>query len=170
MYNTLIRNILRFVVLLIVQVMVFDNLRLGSYVHPCIYVLFVLLLPFDTPKWRLLIDAFLIGIAVDIFNSTPGLNAAATVLMAFVRPFIIGITSRKSDIEDKDAPTITEMGLQWFAVYALLLILLHNLVLFWLEAFSIRLLGLVLAETVLSSLVSLLLIIIIIYIFKPVKK
>lgn len=170
MYNTLIRNILRFVVLLIVQVMVFDNLRLGSYVHPCIYVLFVLLLPFDTPKWRLLIDAFLIGIAVDIFNGTPGLNAAATVLMAFVRPFIIGITSRKSDIEDKDAPTITEMGLQWFAVYALLLILLHNLVLFWLEAFSIRLLGLVLAETVLSSLVSLLLIIIIIYIFKPVKK
>ena len=170
MYNTLIRNILRFVVLLIVQVMVFDNLRLGSYVHPCIYVLFVLLLPFDTPKWRLLIDAFLIGIAVDIFNGTPGLNAAATVLMAFVRPFIIGITSRKSDIEDKDAPTITEMGLQWFAVYALLLILLHNLVLFWLEAFSIRLFGLVLAETVLSSLVSLLLIIIIIYIFKPVKK
>ena len=170
MYNTLIRNILRFVVLLIVQVMVFDNLRLGSYVHPCIYVLFVLLLPFDTPKWRLLIDAFLIGIAVDIFNGTPGLNAAATVLMAFVRPFIIGITSRKSDIEDKDAPTITEMGLQWFAVYALLLILLHNLVLFWLEEFSIRLFGLVLAETVLSSLVSLLLIIIIIYIFKPVKK
>ena len=170
MYNTLIRNILRFVVLLIVQVMVFDNLRLGSYVHPCIYVLFVLLLPFDTPKWRLLIDAFLIGIVVDIFNGTPGLNAAATVLMAFVRPFIIGITSRKSDIEDKDAPTITEMGLQWFAVYALLLLLLHNLVLFWLEAFSIRLLGLVLAETVLSSLVSLLLIIIIIYIFKPVKK
>ena len=170
MYNTLIRNILRFVVLLIVQVMVFDNLRLGSYVHPCIYVLFVLLLPFDTPKWRLLIDAFLIGIAVDIFNGTPGLNAAATVLMAFVRPFIIGITSRKSDIEDKDAPTITEMGLQWFAVYALMLILLHNLVLFWLEAFSIRLFGLVLAETVLSSLVSLLLIIIIIYIFKPVKK
>ena len=62
------------------------------------------------------------------------------------------------------------MGLQWFTVYALLLILLHNLVLFWLEAFSIRLLGLVMAETVLSSLVSLLLIIIIIYIFKPVKK
>ena len=170
MYNTLIRNILRFVVLLIVQVMVFDNLQLGSYIHPYIYVLFVLLLPFDTPKWRLLIDAFLIGIAVDIFNGTPGLNASATVLMAFVRPFIIEITSRKSDIEDKYAPTITEMGLQWFSVYALLLLLLHNLVLFWLEAFSVRLLGLVMAETLLSVPVSLLLIIIIIYIFKPVKK
>lgn len=170
MYNTLIRNILRFVILLVVQLLVFDNLLFGNYIHPYIYVLFVLLLPFDTPKWRLLIDGFLIGIAVDIFNGTPGLNAAATVFMAFVRPFIISITSRKSDIDGKNAPTVTEMGLQWFALYALLLILLHNLVLFWLEAFSIKLLGIVLIETLLSAPISLLLIIIIIYIFKPLKR
>lgn len=170
MYNTLIRNILRFIVLLVVQVLVFDNLGFGTYIHPYVYVLFVLLLPFDTPKWRLLIDGFLIGMAVDIFNGTPGLNAGATVFMAFMRPFIIGITSRKSDIDGKNAPTVTEMGLQWFAVYALLLILLHNLVLFWLEAFSIKLLGLIIAETLLSAPVTLLLIILIIYIFKPIKK
>ena len=170
MYNTLIRNILRFIVLLVVQVLVFDNLGFGTYIHPYIYVLFVLLLPFDTPKWRLLIDGFLIGMAVDIFNGTPGLNAGATVFMAFMRPYIIGITSRKSDIDGKNAPTVTEMGLQWFAVYALLLILLHNLVLFWLEAFSIKLLGLIIAETLLSAPITLLLIILIIYIFKPIKK
>lgn len=170
MYNTLIRNILRFIVLLVVQVLVFDNLGFGTYIHPYVYVLFVLLLPFDTPKWRLLIDGFLIGMAVDIFNGTPGLNAGATVFMAFMRPFIIGITTRKSDIDGKNAPTVTEMGLQWFAVYALLLILLHNLVLFWLEAFSIKLLGLIIAETLLSAPVTLLLIILIIYIFKPIKK
>lgn len=170
MYNTLIRNILRFIVLLVVQVLVFDNLGFGTYIHPYVYVLFVLLLPFDTPRWRLLIYGFLIGIAVDIFNGTPGLNAAATVFLAFMRPYIIGITTRKSDIEDKNAPSVTEMGLQWFAIYALLLILLHNLVFFWLEAFSIKLLGLILAETLLSAPVTLLLIIIIIYIFKPVKK
>lgn len=170
MYNTLIRNILRFIVLLVVQVLVFDNLGFGTYIHPYVYVLFVLLLPFDTPKWRLLIDGFLIGMAVDIFNGTPGLNAGATVFMAFMRPFIIGITSRKSDIDGKNAPTVTEMGLQWFAVYALLLILLHNLVLFWLEAFSIKLLGLIIAETLLSAPITLLLIILIIYIFKPIKK
>ena len=170
MYNTLIRNILRFIVLLIVQVLVFDNLGFGTYIHPYIYVLFVLLLPFDTPRWRLLIDGFLIGLAVDIFNGTPGLNAGATVFMAFMRPYIIGITSRKSDIDGKNAPTVTEMGLQWFAVYAFLLILLHNLVLFWLEAFSIKLFGLVIAETLLSAPVTLLLLILIIYIFKPLKK
>ena len=129
-----------------------------------------MLLPFDTPKSSLLINGFLLGMAVDIFSGTPGLNAAATVFMAFVRPFIIGITTRKSDIEDKNAPTITEMGLKWFIIYGLLLLLLHNLVLFWLEAFSIKLLGMVLLETILSALISLLMIILIIYVFKPIKK
>ena len=170
MYNTLIRNIIRFVALLILQVFVFDNIHFGSYIHPYVYVLFVMLLPFDTPKWRLLFDGFLIGMAVDIFSGTPGLHAAATVFMAFMRPYIIGITSRKSDIEDKTAPSITEMGLQWFAVYGLLLLLLHNLMLFMLEAFSFRLLGLVLLDTMLSAPVSIIVIILIIYIFKPIKK
>ena len=170
MYNKLIRNILRFILLLVLQLLVFDNLNFGSYIHLHIYVLFILLLPFDTPQWRLMIDGFLIGLAVDVFNGTPGLNAAATVFLAFMRPFIIGITTRKSDLEGKNEPSITEMGLSWFAVYGLLLILMHNLVLFWLEAFSIKLLGIIILETLLSSLVSLLTIILIIYLFKPVKK
>ena len=170
MYNTLIRNIIRLVLLIIMQVMVFDNIRFGNYIHPYVYVLFIMLLPFETPKWSLLLNGFLIGIIIDIFSGTPGLNAAATVFMAFVRPFIIGITTRKSDIEDKNAPTITEMGLQWFLVYGLLLLLLHNLVLFWLEAFSIKLLGVILLETLVSAPVSLIVIILIIYIFKPIKK
>ena len=170
MYNTLIRNIIRFIALVIMQVLVFDNIGFGNYIHPTIYVLFVLLLPFEFSKARLLIDGFLIGMAVDIFNGTPGLNAAATVFMAFIRPNIIGITTRKSDIEDKTAPSITEMGLKWFIVYGLLLLVLHNFVLFLLEAFSINLLGLVLLEVLLSVPVSLFVIILIIYVFKPIKK
>lgn len=152
------------------QVMVFDNLRFGNYIHPCVYVLFIMLLPFDTPKAKLIFNGFLIGIVIDFFSGTPGLNAAATVFMAFIRPFIISITTRKSDIEDKNAPTVTEMGLEWFVLYALILLLLHNLFLFWLEAFSIKLLGVVFLETILSAPISLIVILIIIYIFKPIKK
>ena len=170
MYNTLIRNIIRFVVLVIMQVLVFDNIRFGNYIHPYIYVLFVMLLPFNFTKAHLLIDGFLIGMAVDIFSGTPGLNAAATVFMAFMRPYVIGLTTRQSDIEGKNFPTVTEMGPQWFVIYGILLLLLHNLVLFWLEAFSIKLFGLILLETLLSSIVSLLIILLIIYLFKPIKK
>ena len=151
------------------QIMVFDNLRFGNYIHPCIYVLFIMLLPFDTPKAKLIFNGFLIGIVIDFFSGTPGLNAAATVFMAFIRPYIINITTRKSDIEDKNAPTVTEMGLKWFVVYALIMLVLHNLFLFWLEAFSIKLLGVVLLETILSVPISLIILLIIIYVFKPVK-
>lgn len=170
MYNTLIRNTIRFILLLVTQVMVFDNISLGHFVHPCVYVLFVLLLPFDTPKWQLLLAGFLMGIMVDIFNGTPGLNAAATVFMAFVRSKVIDITTRKSDIEDKTSPSVSEMGLKWFAIYALIMLILHNLVLFWLEAFSIKLIGVILLEVLLSVPLSLFIIILIIYVFKPIKK
>lgn len=170
MYNTLIRNIIWFIALVIMQVLVFDNIGFGNFIHPTVYVLFVLLLPFEFSKARLLIDGFLIGMAVDIFSGTPGLNAAATVFLAFLRPYIIGLTTRQSDLEGKNIPTVTEMGLQWFVVYAILLLLFHNLVYFWLEAFSIKLLGLILLETLLSSIVSLLILLLIIYLFKPIKK
>lgn len=170
MYNTLIRNIFRFVVLLLMQILIFDNIRFGSYIHPYIYVLFVMILPFETSRAQLLLSGFLMGMMIDIFSGTPGLNAAATVFMAFIRPYIIGLTTRKSDLEGKDSPTVTEMGLQWFVVYGLLLIMLHNLVLFWLEAFSIKLLGVVILETIISTPISLLIILLIIYTFKPIKK
>lgn len=152
------------------QVFVFDNIRFGNYIHPYVYVLFVMLLPFEMPKASLIFHGFLIGMAVDILSGTPGLNAAATTFMAFIRPFIIDITTRKSDIEDKTSPSITEMGPQWFIIYGLLLLLAHNLFLFWLEAFSIKLLGIVLLETLMSVPVSLIVIILIIYVFKPIKK
>ena len=169
MYNTLIRNILRFVGLVILQLMIINNIKLGNFIHPCVYVLYIMILPFDTQKWKLLLSGFLIGFVIDIFNGTPGLNAAATVLMAYLRPNIIGLTTRKSDIDGKIEPSISEMGLQWFYVYMVLLLIIHNLALFILEAFSFRLLGLVLLETLLSVIISSFAIVLIIYIFKPIK-
>lgn len=170
MRNTLTRNILLFVGLVFLQVMIFDNLKLDNYIHAYVYVLFVMLLPFETPREKLVINGFLIGIVIDIFNGTPGLNAAATILMAYLRPNVINMTTRKSDIEGKTEPSVSEMGLKWFMPYVVLLLVIHNFTLFLLEAFSIRLLGLVLLGTILSVIYSTIAIVLIIYIFKPIKK
>jgi len=170
MYNTLIKNILTFIGLFLLQILVFSNIRLGSYLHPIIYVIFILVLPFKTPKWRLLLDGFLMGIAIDIFNGTPGLNAAATVLIAYLRPYIIGLMTRKSEVEEKEAPTVGVMGFYWFLVYSLILLLIHNFSLFMLEAFSFKLLGTVSLEVLISTPVSLFVILLISYLFKPIKK
>ena len=61
------------------------------------------------------------------------------------------------------------MGLKWFVVYGLLMLIVHNLVFFWLEAFSVKLIGVVLLEVLLSVPVSLFVMILIMYMFKPIK-
>ncbi|MBQ8760128.1 MAG: hypothetical protein IJZ06_01745 [Bacteroidales bacterium] len=170
MNNRLIINILRFFGLLLFQVLIIDNIRLGYYIHPYIYVLFIFLLPFNIQKWQLLLLGFLTGLAVDLFNGTPGLNAAATVFMAFIRPYVINGMTRRKDINPIDEPSMNNMGLSWFLMYALLLLTTHNFTLFLLEAFSFKLIGIVLLQTLMSVFSSLLLIFIITLLFKKSNK
>lgn len=166
MNNRLIINILRFVGLLLLQVLVVDNIRLGYYVHPYVYVLFILLMPFNTPKWQLLLSGFAMGFAVDLFSGTPGLNAAATVFMAFIRPFVINEMTRRKDINYNDEPSLSNMGISWFLIYSTLLITAHNIILFILEIFSFRLFYIAVVQTLLSVASSLLLIFLLLLIFR----
>lgn len=170
MNNRLILNLLRFIGLLLLQVLVIDNIRLGYYIHPHIYVLFVLLLPFNIPNWQLLFSGFFMGLAVDLFNGTPGLNAAATVFVAFIRPLVINGMMRRKDINENDEPSLNNMGISRFLVYSFLLLVVHNFVLFMLEAFSFKLIGVVFLQTLLSVFSSLMLILIILLLFKKTKK
>lgn len=166
MNNRLIINILRFIGLLLLQVLVVDNIRLGYYVHPYVYVLFILLMPFNTPKWQLLLSGFAMGFAVDLFSGTPGLNAAATVFMAFIRPFVINEMTRRKDINYNDEPSLSNMGISWFLIYSTLLITAHNIILFILEIFSFRLFYIAVIQTLLSVASSLLLIFLLLLIFR----
>ena len=170
MNNRLILNTLRFIGLLLLQVLVVDNVRLGYYIHPYVYVLYIFMLPFNVPNWQLLLAGFSMGMAVDLFNGTPGLNAAATVFMSFVRPFVINAMTRRKDINENDEPSLSNMGASRFLVYALILLLVHNIVLFTLEAFSFKLIGVVFLQTLLSVFSSLMLIFIILLLFKKTKK
>ena len=170
MNNRLIINCLRFIGLLLLQVLVIDNIRLGYYIHPHIYILFVLMLPFNIPNWQLLVSGFLMGFAVDLFNGTPGLNAAATVFVAFVRPTVINGMMRRKDINENDEPSLDSMGFDRFLVYSFILLVVHNFVLFMLEAFSFKLIGVVFLQTLLSVFSSLMLIFIILLLFKKSNK
>ena len=170
MNNRLIINILRFVGLVLLQVLVINNIRLGYYIHPCVYVLYIFLLPFNIQKLPLLSIGFLTGLTVDLFNGTPGLNAAATVFLAFIRPYVINGMTRRKDFNINDEPSINNMGISWFFVYSLILLLVHNFMLFLLEAFSFKLLGIVLLQTLISVFSSLILIFIIVLLFKKSNK
>ncbi len=170
MNNRLVINFLRFIGLLLLQVLVIDNIRLGYYIHPYVYVLYIFMLPFNIPNWHLLLSGFFMGLAVDLFNGTPGLNAAACVCIAFVRPFVIGGIMRRKDVNENDEPSLNTMGVNRFLLYSLILLVVHNLVLFMLEAFSFRLIGVVFLQTLLSVFSSLMLIFIVLLLFKKTKK
>jgi hypothetical protein len=136
MINLVTRNILRMVLLVLFQIAILDNIQVGGYINPYLYVLFILLLPFETPKWLLLLSAFAIGLSVDMFSDTIGIHTAACVFMAFCRPGVLALVSSKQDYELGLKPTLQDLGFKWFFSYSLILVVAHHVPLFFLEVFS----------------------------------
>ncbi|HJH60550.1 MAG TPA: hypothetical protein IAD13_04490 [Bacteroidetes bacterium] len=167
MYNKLFADIMRFVALILFQLFIVDNIRLGYYIHPVVYILFILLMPYNAQRWQVMLAAFGMGMIIDFFSGTPGLNAAAAVATSYVRHFVIVIMTRKSDLEEKYNPSLVEMGFTWFFTYSSILLCVYNLVYFMLEAFSFKLLNIILLQTLLSTLSSVALILLIMLIFIP---
>jgi rod shape-determining protein MreD len=132
----LLTNTIRFVVILLLQVLVFTNVGISGYIYPAFYVYFILLLPFETAGWVMLISAFAMGIGVDLFTNSLGINAAASVFTAFVRPAVIRILRSTREYEPGIAPGIKDLGFRWFFMYATILVLMHHTVLFLVEAFT----------------------------------
>lgn len=151
MINLLGRNILRFIVLVLFQVLVLNNIQFSGYVNPLMYVLFILLLPFETPRWLLLISGFLIGISVDIFSDTLGLHASASVFMAFLRPYVLRVISPRDGYESGTFPRVFYYGLTWFLNYAVILVVMHHLFLFYFEVFRFSEFFRTLLRVILSS-------------------
>ena len=135
--------------------LILNHLNLGGYTNPYLYVYFILLLPFATPRWLLLILAFIMGLSIDLFSNTPGLNAAATVLMAFFRPFVIRAISNIPEDELGVQPSLRIQGFKWFFSYTVILVLIHHLTLFYLEIFRFEELFQTLFRVILSSIFTL---------------
>lgn len=133
--RTLFFNVVRFFFLVFFQALILNHINLGGYVNPYFYIYFILLMPFATPRWLLLIAAFALGWSVDIFTNTIGLNAAACVLTAFARPFVISAISSGPESLQGDTPSLRNQGLKWFLYYAVILTLIHHFSLFYLEVF-----------------------------------
>ena len=131
----IIKNILRFILVAVLQVLIFNNIQFSGYINPNFYILFILLLPIKTPAWLTMTSAFLLGSIIDIFSQSPGLHASASVLIAFVRPFIISLIKTNSEIKPDSTPNISNMGFRWFITYSAMLIFLHHTIYFFLEIF-----------------------------------
>jgi hypothetical protein len=108
--------------------------QLHRFITPYLYYLFILWLPFTVPRFWQLIIGFLTGLSLGYLMQKPGIHAAACVLIAYVRPFIINILSPKDESEfNYREPSPRALGWTPYAIYAFILTLLHHGYLFFLE-------------------------------------
>lgn len=136
--SDLVKNILRFILFVFIQVYVLDVMpHLHQLVTPYIYFLFILWLPFYMNRMAILALGFLLGLSVDYFSMTPGLHAAACTLIAYLRPLIINMFASKDTTEfSYKEPSPKALGIRAYALYALILTLIHNSYLLFLEWLS----------------------------------
>lgn len=165
-----LNNIGKFFGLFALQVLIFSHLNLSYYVNPYIHILFLLTLPVSIPPAYLLIIGFASGLALDTFLDTTGLHAFASVLIAFIRSFFLRLLVPKGTFELMQHPNLNALGPVLFFYYITLHTFVYLFVYFSLEIFSFRQTGAILLKTVLSTALSIVLMLILAYLFSSNKK
>lgn len=143
--------IIQFVVLVLLQLLLFNNIRFSGFINPYVYVLFFILLPFDFSGSLMLVLALIMGLILDLFMGTPGVHSFATVLIAFARPGVLNLIAPHDGYDLNTLPRVSQMGLIWFVKYAVIIIVIHHLVLFYAEVFSFSHFFFTLLKVILSS-------------------
>ncbi|MCL9809335.1 rod shape-determining protein MreD [Flavobacterium luminosum] len=168
MNSTLLFNIIRFVFLIAAQVIIFNNINLFGFLNPYPYILFILLYPVNTNKSGLLIASFFLGLTMDIFSNSGGVHATACLILAQIRPaffrFAFGLSYEYQTIKIND-----RLSPERFT-FIFISILTHHLLLFLLEFFKFDFILDALLRTIGTTVFTLLVSILIIYLFKPTKK
>jgi rod shape-determining protein MreD len=152
MIGTILSNLLRFALLVLLQALVLDHLDLAhGWVVPYLYVLFLLMLPLELPDWATLLVGAITGLVMDLFTSTPGMHTSACVVMAYVRTWMLRLLRPRDGYEFGRQATIGDMGIAWWLTFAGVLILAHHLWFFFVEVYRFSDLGSTLLRSLLSA-------------------
>ncbi|MDP1802803.1 MAG: rod shape-determining protein MreD [Bacteroidota bacterium] len=135
MTTDIAKNIFRFILLILVQVIIIQNINLSSYVILLPYVLVIILLPFELSRVTVLLISFFLGICIDYFFDSSGLHTSACTLMGFSRYYVLKFISPRDGYDIGVQPTVNDMGLAWFLSYAGTLIIIHHFFFFYIEVF-----------------------------------
>lgn len=139
-----------FLGLILLQVLILNNVHVAGYATPFLYIYVVLRFRSDISHNTSMLLAFILGLAVDVFSDTPGMNAAATVLLAFVRPFFLRLfVSREST--GSFVPSVHTMGFTSFLKYVVACVLLHHTMLIGIAFLSVAHIGIMLLSIVCSA-------------------
>lgn len=123
--------------LLVVQVFLFDNLQISTYLSPLIYVAFLVLLPIETPPIGVLLCALGTGVAMDVAMGTAGINTIATLPVAVLRPSLLRAIVGREALRDGGIPAMGRLGRGGFLRYAASIVAIHHFLFFAMESLSL---------------------------------
>ncbi|MEQ9188080.1 MAG: rod shape-determining protein MreD [Cryomorphaceae bacterium] len=170
MNRELIAHIARFVLLLMIQVFLMNNVQFSGLINPYIYIYFLLVLPVDFSPNAGLLLAFVLGFLVDLFSQTLGMHTIASVFFAYGRPYVLRYMAPRDGYEFTRTISIRQMGWLWFLTFTGIMVFLHHFVLFFIETFRMSGLFFTLGKSISSSFFTVLLIVIIQLLFtRPPK-
>ena len=148
--SDIVINIVRFILLVFLQVLLLNNINLAGYINPYVYLLFILLYPLDGDKGLLIFVSFLLGLSIDIFEDSGGVHAAACAFIAYIRPVVLkysfGVSYEYNSVKIKKADPMERL------TYIASLVFMHHFVMFALEIFSFKHTVLLLKSTLFSGL------------------
>lgn len=168
MNNDFIKNSLRFILLILAQVLIFNHINFLGFINPYPYVLFILLFPIGDNKALLIGLSFFLGITLDMFSNSGGMHAAASLVMAYSRPWVLrsvfGVAYEYNTIR------ISNISFTERFIYVTILILIHHFVLFLLETFNVSDILYIFKKTLFSGIFTVILSLIFITLFSVKRK
>ena len=151
------KQIGRYILVMLLQVLLFNQLQLWGLCHPYVYVLCLLMMPITLSHSADMLIGAAAGLIMDCFCNSIGIHMAGCVLLMFVRPYLIGLIVNDKDRLNEQI-SLRTIGPEAMIKYVLILVPIHHFTIFLLSAWSWEYIGFVLLETLISSIVTILLI------------
>ncbi len=152
-----IRQIGRYILVMLLQVLLFDQLQLWGVCHPYVYVLCLLMLPITLPHNIDMLIGALAGLIMDVCCNSLGVHISVCVLIMFARPYLVGVLVNDKDRLNEQI-SIRSLGMEAMVKYVCILVVVHHFLIFLLGAWSWHHIGFVLLATLVSSLITILII------------
>ena len=147
------KQTIRYIIVMLLQVLLFDQLQLWGVCHPYIYILGLLMMPITLPHIADMVIGAGVGLLMDVFCNSLGIHTAACILIMFIRPYLIGAIVNDKDRLNEQI-SLRSIGMEALIKYVVILVLVHHLTVFLLAAWSWAHIGFVLLETLISSLIT----------------
>lgn len=171
MGSVLFRNIVRMIMLILIQclILIRIDLSIGSfdYMNIILVHLFVLLLPLNTPRWTILLLAFVCGVSVDLFYDSPGVHASAMVFMAYLRKPVLKFLEPQGGYNVNEIPSLYHFDFSWIVIYTSILTFAYMIWYFSMVSFSFVFFLDIILSTIFSFIISVVILLVYQFIFRP---